>query len=186
MEEVWKTVPGYENIFEVSNFGQVRSLNRIVKTCYNSHRVVATKLRKQSINKNGYKRINAGNKRIVLVHRMVALAFIPNPENKPFINHIDANPSNNVVTNLEWCTHKENMHHAIKLGRLKFESFGKKGDLCGASKLTEKEVKDIKARLLNGETVKKISKTVDKVGESAIQEIKAGRSWSHVEVKITK
>lgn len=75
---------------------------------------------------------------LIRIHRLVALYFIPNPENKPYINHIDCNPSNNHVSNLEWCTPKENAQHASKMGLLGGNRGTKKSKYCvdGLSRIT--------------------------------------------------
>lgn len=118
-EEIWKPVVGYEGLYEVSNKGRVRSLNRKVS---NGHGFYIKEGRVLAISKTttGYWKVElkkSGEKRRSMkVHRLVAFAFIPNSENKPNINHIDGNPLNNNVENLEWCTQSENMLHANKVG----------------------------------------------------------------------
>lgn len=101
MVEIWKPVVGYEGLYEVSNTGEVRSLFRYKK------------LLKPTVARNGYCAVelfkNKKRKRI-LVHRLVALAFIPNPDNLPMVNHKDETRDNNCVENLEWCTAKYNMN----------------------------------------------------------------------------
>ena len=95
--EVWKDVVGYEGLYKVSNCGRVWSCRR-------------NKLRKQQITK-GYKMVNLkvdGKSKVFSVHRLVALAFIENPNNKREVNHIDENKTNNHISNLEWVTSKEN------------------------------------------------------------------------------
>lgn len=108
MEE-WKEVPGYEGLYEVSNTGNVRSLikNKIIKGFINrcGYRLVG-------LTKNGiFKRFQ--------VHRLVAQAFIPNPDNLPQINHKDENPSNNMVDNLEWCDATYNINYGARTDRVK-------------------------------------------------------------------
>lgn len=101
MEEIWKDIKGYEGLYQVSNLGRIR------------------KIVLQSVSKNGYKSFNlikGNHKQVMKVHRAVAEAFIPNPNNKPQVNHIDGNKQNNNVSNLEWVTTSENMIHAIKSG----------------------------------------------------------------------
>ena len=107
MEE-WRTIEGTRGMIEVSDTGSVRSLLRGVPYI----------LKSQKDNK-GYHRVSVTierNKMTFKVHREVAKAFIPNPDNLPQVNHIDGNKDNNSVSNLEWCTNQQNAHHAIKNG----------------------------------------------------------------------
>jgi hypothetical protein len=118
MNEIWKDVIGYEGSYEVSNLGNVRSVDRLVShTSSPKGRLMKGKLIKPNIKK--YVDIHLWRKskyKSTHVHRLVALSFIPNPENKPEVNHMDGNKLNNNVNNLEWVTKKENIEHAIKLG----------------------------------------------------------------------
>lgn len=110
--EIWKPIKGYEGLYEVSNLGSVKSLAR--KTTSGKHRVCHQ-------TKCGYISVGLwknGAKKQFLVHRLVADAFIPNPNNKPQVNHIDENKSNNRVDNLEWCTNLENHRHGTINKRL--------------------------------------------------------------------
>ena len=117
--EVWKKIEGFEN-YEVSNYGNVKRLDSLV---YQSGKIYKYKGRilKQENNK-GYKRVSLSKGKIVKrfqVHRLVAIYFLENKEIKPCVNHIDGNPSNNNVKNLEWCTYSENEKHSYnKLGKI--------------------------------------------------------------------
>lgn len=105
-KQCWKEIPGYEGLYQVSNTGRVRSLN------YNG--TGKTKVLKQTTNKDRYKKVTLfkkGKCKTWRVHRLVALAFIPNPNNYPIINHKDENPSNNYYKNLEWCTYSYNTNY---------------------------------------------------------------------------
>lgn len=113
--EIWKPVVGYEGAYEVSNLGRVRSVTRVRCAAYGSTAVVkGTELaiRENTNNKYLLVRLNMGGQcRHKLVHRLVAEAFIPNPNNLPQINHKDENPHNNRVENLEWCDRYYNNHY---------------------------------------------------------------------------
>lgn len=107
MKEIWKDIKGYEGLYRVSNLGRVQNK----KTLH---------ILKGSINSNGYRGVilcKNGKIKGYLVHRLVAIAFIENPENKPCVNHLDCDVINNNSKNLEWCTQKENIDYCIKLNR---------------------------------------------------------------------
>ena len=115
--EIWKEIEGYEGLYEVSNTGKVRSLDRY--TTGNRNRLLKGKELRQRKNELNYCFVHLckdGISKNTRVHRLVAQEFIPNPEDKPYINHKDANPMNNHVDNLEWCTQQENIQHAYKMG----------------------------------------------------------------------
>lgn len=104
---MWKNIAGYEGRYEVSDTGQIRKAG--------SKKIIG-----QWINDAKYMIVRLSRPRKMFrVHRLVAAAFIDNPKNKPYINHIDCNRSNNNVQNLEWCSQLENLQHASKLGRMK-------------------------------------------------------------------
>ena len=119
LNEVWKPLDGYE-YYEISNMGNIRSIDR-VQYGKNGHRYnFKGKIRSLYTHPLGYKYVTLkkdGVAKRLPVHRLVAKTFIPNPQNKPCVNHIDNNPSNNRVDNLEWCTNKENSQWMLKQGR---------------------------------------------------------------------
>lgn len=184
-EEVWVPAPGYENRLEVSSAGRVRSKEREVRTRNGYTRIIKSQLLNPSCSgKYGYPSVEAGvynkeERKRVLVHRLVAEAFVPNPKKLPYVNHKDGDKGNSHPSNLEWCTHKENMQHAAKNGWMVSNSGP--GEESPAHKLTESDVRVIKERLIAGESCKSIARDFS-VGDTAIGEIKAGRSWSHVKV----
>lgn len=116
--EQWKVIEGFD-LYEVSNTGKVRSKDRTTHN-RNGSFIKKGRILKPVDNGTGHLKVELkqdGRKKRAYVHRLVAIAFIPNPEEKLFVNHIDNNPSNNNVENLEWCTHKENMDWMNSQGR---------------------------------------------------------------------
>lgn len=111
-EEIWKDIKGYEGLYQVSDLGRVKSFKR------DSERIL-----KPLTKTTGYKSVTLSNKQVkhqsINVHRLVADAFIPNPDNKPQVNHIDEDKTNNMVSNLEWVTAKENANHGTAIERRK-------------------------------------------------------------------
>lgn len=115
--EIWKDVIGYEGLYQVSNLGNVKrigSFRGVNKKYLNNYNLIPMD------NGKGYLRIkltkNNKSKRIML-HRIIAEAFLENIYNKPFINHINSNRKDNRLENLEWCTQSENVKHAVNAGR---------------------------------------------------------------------
>ena len=108
MKEIWKDIKGYEGLYQVSSFGRVKRVTtgRILKGSNDSIGYLLVILYKNNI---------GSTKKI---HRLVAEAFIPNPDNKPQVNHIDEDKTNNIVSNLEWMTAKENSNHGTRNGRV--------------------------------------------------------------------
>lgn len=111
---------GFEGLYEVDEFGNVCSLDKIVNHPSGKFAVKKGKMLKPEKHTLGYKRvllINQEGKRChQLIHRLVAQAYIANPLNLPYVNHIDGNKANNHVSNLEWCTSSENNKHALRIG----------------------------------------------------------------------
>lgn len=122
-EEIWKPVRGYENLYEVSSFGKIRSVDKVVYTNNRFNKMqkkIKGKILSPFLNKKtGYMQVALSkNKKtkLYLVHRLVALTFFPIDNISLQVNHIDGNKQNNNVENLEWCTRSENIVHAYKIG----------------------------------------------------------------------
>ena len=119
MGENWKPVVGYEGLYECSNMGNVRSLN------YRHTNTIKTL--SPSINKDGYIRVHLWKNckgKVLAVHRLVAEAFVPNPNNKPQIDHINTDKTDNRVENLRWVTKKENINNPLTIKHLSENKIG--------------------------------------------------------------
>ena len=111
--EVWKDVVGYEGLYQVSNHGNVKRILFVNNKCTKPKE----KVLKQHVTWNDRIQVDLskeGKRKMFFVHRLVAIAFLPNPYNLPQINHIDGNPQNNMLENLEWCNGAYNMKHAYQ------------------------------------------------------------------------
>jgi hypothetical protein len=114
MKEIWRSVVGFEGYYEISNLGNIHSIDRTIITKIGLRKLKSKQL-KLYPNEQGYLNTTVRINNIVhnfRVHRLVAEAFILNPENKLTVNHIDCNKQNNIVSNLEWATYSENIKHA--------------------------------------------------------------------------
>lgn len=119
--EVWKDIRNYENLYQTSNLGRARSLDRWVKGPNGSVRLCKGKILKPKTTKDGYLRVGLrknGKKKMFLVHRLVVEAFLPNPNNLPCVNHKDENKQNNSVNNLEWCSYSYNINFGTRNERM--------------------------------------------------------------------
>lgn len=169
--EIWKDIPGYEGLYKVSSFGRIKSLAR--KTGKNLHSY-PEKLMSPVITVLGYTKItlsNNGKIKHTSVHRIVAITFIPNPENKKTVNHKDGNKQNNCVKNLEWATYVEQMYHADNTGLRKV-----RGELSPHSKLKTEDVLFIRS---SDWTLVSLAKHFN-VNVSCIEKVKYRTSWKHI------
>lgn len=121
--EVWKDIPGYEGFYRISNHGRVLALAKMIPSGkgYSFKKQYPEKFLKPSFHQagSGYYEVHLLKRARFYIHRLVAQAFIPNPNNYPYINHKDGNGLNNRVDNLEWCTAAMNTRHAIReLGKV--------------------------------------------------------------------
>lgn len=170
-KEIWKDIIGYEGLYQVSNLGNVKSLNygRSGKVC----------LLKLKIHTGNYFQVVLCNRKCknkyFYVHRLVAQHFIFNSENKRCINHKDCNKQNNKVENLEWVTYKENQKHAFANG-LNF-SPALKGEQHGRAKLTLKDVNAIRELYSKGNISQREIANKYNMGESTISSIINYKTW---------
>ena len=167
--EVWKDVVGYEGYYQVSNLGRVKSLKR--------KHMRTTKILKNNVSKRGYQRVilcknNAEKHKSI--HRLVALTFILNPENKRTVNHINGFKTDNQVINLEWATSKENMQHAYDNGLIT----GLKGEKHNCAKLTGNDVRQIR-ELVSYKSKVSVAKIFN-VTVGTISHISLYRTWKHI------
>lgn len=131
MKEIWKGIPEYKGIYQASNLGRIKSLTRYVNHSEGNKRIIKERILKQVKHGSGYPMLTLSQKGItkhLLVHRLIALAFIPNPENKSCVNHLDGNKDNNLRSNLDWCTYSENEKHSYRV-------LGKKPNKTGLGKI---------------------------------------------------
>lgn len=127
MRIIWKDIKGFEGLYQISNTGDVKSLARY-KNHYSKKVYVPECIRKPGKDKNGYLIIPLnlkGKKYMRKIHRLVAEAFIPNPDNKPVVDHIDCDVTNNNVSNLRWATIKENNKYINDNGHIGRDSNGR-------------------------------------------------------------
>lgn len=158
--EYWRPVVGYEGLYEVSDLGRVKGPKGIVKPKAMSNGYHRTDLWKQ------------GKRWRPLLHRLVAMTFIPNPRQCSQVNHIDGIKTNNVVSNLEWCTPSENALHAVALR-------GLHGQNSSAAKLSEHDVIAIRVMLSKGIPGNWLAK-VFSITNTQITHIRKGSQWRRI------
>ena len=153
MKEIWKDIKGYEGLYQISSFGNVKSLDRYIINKNGDKQYFPGKYLTQGIGDSYLKvTLSKNNKqRTFRVHILVARTFIPNPENKPEVNHIDGNKKNNKVNNLEWNTRSENELHAYRNGLAKPSNKQKQ---AVAKYAKENYSKKVVQYSLNGEFIK--------------------------------
>lgn len=138
--EIWKDIKNFEGLYQVSNTGNIRSLDAMIN-CKGAigidEHLRRGKILKKYVGTTGYYTINLSKHskiKVSRVHRLVAQAFIPNPNNYPCVNHIDGNKLNNNVSNLEWCTYAHNNQEAYRIGLKVGSEKGKFGKYSKFSK----------------------------------------------------
>lgn len=179
MVEIWKSIPGFEGLYEISSLGNIKSLDRYVNHNSTFKALKKGKILKQKINKLGYKSIvlYSKNKRFYkYIHRLVAIEFIDNPEDKQCVNHIDGNPYNNNVKNLEWSTYKENIKHALDNDLMNPPI----GERCAQSKIKKADVIDIRRAYSNTGIRQSDIARIYKLDQSTVSNIINRKIWKHI------
>ena len=171
MTEIWKPViiDGIETRYQISNFGNVAGI-RVDRIC-------------PVVDKDGYLMFSLhfgdGSRTTAKIHRLVAQAFIPNPLNKPEVNHIDGNKQNNRVDNLEWVSGSENITHAFRIGLRQAPAEGENHQWCKYSSATIHEVCRL---LVKGTSLQDIASTTG-MSASEISNIRHGKTWKSISSK---
>jgi hypothetical protein len=167
--ELWKDIRGYEGLYRVSNYGRIKSLGNDKKR--------KEKILTSFINGVGYvliKLSKEGKQYNHRLHRLVAEAFIDNPLNKPEVNHIDGNKSNNNISNLEWSTRSENVQHSFN------HNLKPKGESHVMAKLSNEEVIGIYFKSHEGKLKQREIAKQYNISRETVAFIKTGRVWNHL------
>lgn len=180
-KEVWRNVTGWEGIYQISNYGNVKSMERffikdVAKLGFKQAVLMPEMVRAVGRHKFGYGRASFWldeKAKHFSVHRLVALEYIPNINSYKQVGHIDNNPKNNHVSNLVWCTQKQNIQHCVDSGRWHL------GEKNGNSKLNKSQVLEIRKMLSDNVGVNKIARTFN-VTKCPIQSIRDGKTWRHL------
>lgn len=178
LNEEWRDCVGYEGLYQVSSLGRVRSLDRYVRAKNGSQSLKRGRILTQKIDRYGYPCVvlcNAPARSDITVHRLVAIAFVHGNFEGAQVNHIDGVKTNNIPSNLEFCTSGENVRHSVAIGLQK----GRKGTAHHSAVLTDDDVRQIKLLLRNGIPQSDIAARFG-VGSRAISKINLGQRWSHI------
>lgn len=152
--EEWKAIPGYEGYYEASTLGNIRSVDRIINCPWGEVYPAKGKSKATCKDKYGYLHVclsKEGKKGYPTIHRLVAITFIPNPDSKPCIDHIDGDKTNNKVDNLRWCSVRENNNNPVTKKRHK--------EIVWSEERNKKISNTLKGHILSLETRKKISES---------------------------
>jgi len=188
--EIFVPIFGWEEYYQVSNLGRIKSLQRTVlvkrspNNFYRNKKEIFIKI--HFCKTNGYKMVclQVENKmKNYLLHRLIASAFVPNPNKYDFVNHIDGNKLNNSILNLEWCTKSQNTYHAFRNGlndKAIASAKARRGELASCVKLTEKDVVSLRSDWASGSYTHKQLGIKYGIGPTSSASIIQRRSWKHV------
>jgi hypothetical protein len=178
MEEEWRDIEGFEGYYQVSNLGRVRSLDRV--KCDGIR--MKGRIMKTHFDACGYEMVQLrrdGKYKHPSIHRLVAIAFIPNPDNLPQVNHIDEIRNHNTVDNLEWCTVLYNQNYGHRRERASESSVGEKN---ANHRLTEKQVLEIREKYIPGHAEFGVRPLAEKYGVKyvTISKILQRKIWTNI------
>lgn len=178
-KEVWKDIEGYEGRYQVSDCGRVKSVSRNYTAKNGMKRFHKGMILKPVNDYYGYHKVSLRCEKQILkvpkIHRLVAETFLPNPENKSQVNHLNGIKTDNRLSNLEWCTPKENTQHAEETGLRDY-----KGKRNPTSILNEEKVKEIRKLYSSGKYYQKELGKMFGVTRSTISDIIIRATWKHV------
>lgn len=177
--EIWKDIPDYEGLYQVSNIGRIKSTNKTIYLKNGKTKVSRSLIMKETLDK-GYKVVTLSRnlkKMRTGCHRLVAKAFIPNPHNKPCVNHINGIKNDNRVENLEWVTYSENEWHSFNVLNKRRNI----GEESSSAKLTEEKVLAIRRlHRINPKYNRKIIAAKFGMHPNSLNDITRRKSWKHI------
>lgn len=176
-EEIWKDIIGYEGHYQISNQGRVKALGRKGSGCCVIDRIKKVTKSKDKTHYDSFGLCVGNKSKCFMLHRVLAIHFIPNPENKKEVNHIDGNKSNNSLENLEWVTASENIYHGLKLGIMNTANGLTKSNV----RFSKQDVIEIKKRIKNGDLGAHIANDYG-VNKVLIYNIKSGKTWKYITI----
>lgn len=182
MQEVWKSIDGFEGLYEISNLGRVKTCQHVIMRKRGRAYPVPERIIKGSCDTKGYYQVELkkdGKRNIRFIHRLVAEAFIENPEGKKQVNHKDGDKTNNMAENLEWVTCLENIRHAWEHGLNK----PIKGENHGNHVLTEDAVRYIRKNYIPRDKEFGLTALAKRFGVTTypVYNVLRGKGWKHVQ-----
>jgi hypothetical protein len=175
-----KDIPGFEGRYQITENGRIYSLPKTSRFGRNASITRGGIWLRQYPMKRGHMRVylsDGSRKKPLLTHRLVALAFLPNPDGLPQVNHLDGNPANNHKNNLEWCDASGNAKHAISTGLTKTPD--QTGVNNSQSKLNDSSVRKIRQRFNAGQARSKIASDLG-LNYYTIRDVVSGKRWAHI------